>query len=961
MTQPSTKKLYSLLKSTRNNGLIGSSKYTHVSMGINKGQYYLSASDDEEFYKIYSEMLDQNLPVCLAEKQGDYLPLLGDIDIKISVDGSNQQTYKKRRVLYTEEELLATIKCFQDAIKSNVIGWKEESLICVVLEKKPYISDGYLKNGFHLHFPYLFLEKEKVKTVLIPRIKKNIGDAKLGSGRRLFSDHTDAPETFVDDVTSKCWLMYGSSKSEDKKPYKLTTIYNDQMEQLEPYEAFIRDQFFSRDEEPLTVTQDNVMDILPQLLSVSSIKKEVFNIKTPTDLKVPTKVYLRQKLREIDNPEMIKKNLLQAKEMLKLLKPEKADEYNSWWDIGIILFNVGQGCEEAFRLWDKWSSKSHNYDGDACLEMWNNMEKRDPTFKNTKGLGSLRWYAKHDNSKKYNEFVEAQHGLQFDEKNLSESIVNFEVMTTDAPLARLMLDLYSSEYIFSDDGWYYFNGTIWSQIKVLKDFRFKLENIAQKYKEIKKKINGVLYHDNKDNNDSGRDTNDSDDDDSSDDEEKEQVSKQMQLMLKAKFQEINRAINKLENFTSQNGILKMCEVLFYNEDFYDLLDENPLLIAFKNGVFDFETLTFRKGLQSDYLSKTLNIKYDESLTLESDEVKLLDDFLFKIFPDKSIRDYFIDQTCEAFRGGNRDKIMTVWSGTGNNGKSVTQKLFETMFGRKFAIKMSSTVLTERIQPGQPNPQISRLRKGPRWGVVDELSPKEQLIGAAINLLTGNDSLPCRDLFQKGSECQDFIPMFKLVCICNELPYIKDAVEATWNRIRVIPFEAKFVPREKCPATLEEQISRKVFLCDTEITQKDRMETLARALGWYLIQHFIVKENKRRDGTYEATIPEKVNEAKIKYQTKCDILAFFMEDTFIKTDDESDKVTFDDMFTHFKSWYASAFSGKLINLNKHEFMDMVRTKYSLPETDKCIKGYAWNRHYINDDDDDDSYGNRRLAR
>jgi len=957
MTQSNINQLYSLLKNTRN-GLIGSSKYTHVSMGSIKGQYYLSASDNEKFYETYYTMIENKQSICLAEKQGDYIPLLGDIDIKISVTDPGKSSFKKYRTLYTNEELVIVIKCFQDTIKKNVVGWTDKNLICVVLEKKPYVSDGFLKNGFHLHFPYLFLEKEKVKNIIIPKIKENMAVAKLGSGKKIFSDYTDNPENFVDDVTSKCWLMYGSSKSEDKKPYKLTEIYNDKLDRIEPYEAFTQDQFFSREEEPLNVTEENVMELLPQLLSVSSIKKSILNIKTPTDLKVPTKVYLRQKLKEIENPETIKKNLLQAKELLKILKSTRANEYNSWWDIGIILFNIGKGCEEAFRLWDKWSSKSDNYDENSCLEVWNNMEKRDPTFKNTKGLGSLRWYAKHDNLKKYTEFVEVQHGLQFDEKNIVSSMANFEVMTTDAPFARLMLDMYSSEYIFSDDGWYHFNGTIWSQVKVLKDFRFKLENIADKYKTIKKKIAGVLYRDNS-GSDSGRDTNDSDEEAIEDDNE--QIPKKTQLILKAKYSEINRAINKLENYASQNGILKMCEVLFYNEDFYDLLDENPLLIAFKNGVFDFETLRFRKGLQSDYLSKTLNIKYDGSLNMESDEVKLLQDFLFKIFPDQSIRDYFIDQTCEAFRGGNRDKIMTVWSGTGNNGKSVTQKLFETMFGRKFAIKMSSTVLTERIQPGQPNPQISRLRKGPRWGVVDELSPKEQLIGAAINLLTGNDSLPCRDLFQKGSECQDFIPMFKLICICNELPYIKDAVEATWNRIRVIPFESKFVPREKCPATLEEQIERKVFLCDTEITQKDRMETLAHALGWYLIQNFIVKETKRRDGTYESIIPEKVNEAKIKYQTKCDILAFFMEDTFIKTDDDNDKVTFDDMFTHFKSWYVNAFSGKIISLNKHEFMDMVRTKYSLPETDKFIKGYTWNRRYTDDDDDGDSYANKIVRR
>lgn len=946
MDQPMNKALFSLLKESRNNGLVGPSRYTHVSMGINKGQYYLSASNDQKFYEKYGQIVSSRQPVCLAEKQGDYIPLLGDIDIKIEFDQNRTQNFKETRILYSNEELLGVIKCFQEGIKKNVLNFEEKNLVCVVMEKRPYICDKFLKNGFHLHFPYLFLEKEKVKNVLIPKIKDEIRKFKLGCGKKLFSDHTETPENFVDDVTNKCWLMYGSSKSEQMKPYKVTEIFDANLGSLDLYEAFTLDSFFTREEEPLNVTEENVKNLLPQLLSVSPIKKNVFNIKTPPDLKAPTKVYLKQKLKDIEteSSETIKKNLHHAKHILKILKKSRADDYNSWWDIGIILFNIGHGCEEAFKIWDKWSSNSDNYNEDACLEMWEKMEKRDPTFRNVKGMGSLRWYAKQDSSRKYNEFVENSHGLRLDDDNLLESIISTEIMTTDAPLARFLLDLYAEQYIFSEDGWYMFNGLIWSPVKVLKDFRFKLEGISEKYKHFKKKIMGILYA-REASEDSGQNS------DESDDEEAIPLNQKNKAILTSKKQEINKAINKLENFASQNGILKMCEVFFYNEDFFDLLNENPLLVAFKNGVFDFETLSFRKGLQSDFISKTLNVEYDETLTFESPEVKKLEDFLRKIFPDKSVRKYFIDETCEVFRGGNRDKIAMFWTGDGNNGKSVTQFLLETMIGKKMAIKLSTSVLTEKIQPGNPNPQLSRLRGGVRWGVFDEWGKSEQILSGSLNVLTGGDSLPCRDLYQKGSESSDFTPMFKMLCICNELPGIKDAVDATWKRIRIIPFESTFVAREKCPTTDEEQKARKLFLCDTGMTQKDRMNDLSKALGWYLIKKFIKKERSRIDGTYEQFIPDKVNDAKIKYQAKCDILAFFMEETFVRTGNNENKITFDDMYISFKGWYLNSFTGKMITLNKHEFIEMVKRKYSLPETDKAIKGYSWNRTYCDESDNE----------
>jgi phage/plasmid-associated DNA primase len=948
MNQPMNN-VYSLLQNSKSNGLNGACGYTHVSMGKKPGNYYLSASKDHEFYQNYNELVSSNTRVCIAEKQGDYIPLLGDIDIKIDTGDDAFQKFKTTRTLYTSEELMGTVKCFQETIKKNIIIQDQEDLkkilTCVVLEKKPYKSGIFLKNGFHLHFPYLFLEKNKVKDVLIPKIKQNISEFKLGNGKKMFSDHTENPESFLDDVTNKCWLLYGSSKSEDLKPYKITEIFDHKMEKISLLEAFTFEKFFTREEEEINVDSDTVESLLPQLLSVSSIKKNIFNVKTPVELKVPTKLYLKQKLKniEVESSDAIRKNLIQAKNLLKILKSSRADEYNSWWDIGIILFNIGHGCEEAFKLWDKWSRNSDNYDEDACLEMWEKMEKRDSKHVRTKGMGSLRWYAKQDNESKYNLFVESYHGLMLDKDNPLESVMKAKIMTTDAPIARFLFDMYSSKYLYTGQKWYEFNGNIWSENKnSLITFRNKLEQISKIYEEFDIKIREILNRSQTLFTDSGRDSaQDSE-------EEEEELSKKDKAILTSKQKNINKARNKLENYSGQTGILNYCQVLFFNEEFDELLDENPMIIAFKNGVFDFETLSFRKGLQSDYISKTLGIDYDETLNDDSEEVKKLADFLGKICPDKSVRKYFIDQTCEVFRGGNRDKIAMFWTGNGNNGKSVTQRLFETMIGNKLAIKLSTSVLTDRIQPGQPNPQLSRLRGGVRWGVFDEWGKSEQILSGSLNVLTGGDSLPCRDLFQKGSESRDFTPMFKILCICNELPCLKDAVDATWDRIRIIPFESKFVSKEKCPATLKEQKEKKIFLCDTEMTRKDRMNTLAKALGWYLIQIFIKKEISRRNGSYEPFIPDKVNDAKLKYQAKCDVLAFFMEETYIKTENNDDKVTFDDMYVSFKSWYLNSFSGKMITLNKHEFIEMVKNKYNLCDTDKCLRGFTWNHKYENED-------------
>lgn len=935
MTNRPLNEVYSIFEKVDGDGP-ASIPFTHVSMGDRfKAKLYLSCTRDVEFYEKYHALLRSKTPVCLAEKQDDYTPLLGDVDIKIGGYEADQK-FKDRRTLYGTEELVAVILCFQTAVKKTVVNWTDKSLTCVVLEKMPYVSKGFLKNGFHLHFPFLFLEKHKVKTTVIPAVKEAVAAFKLGNGKHLFSDHTDSPDKFVDDVTDKCWLMYGSSKSENAEPYELSEVYDHERVRFEkPVDAFKNGTFYTREEEPLVVVDETFEKQLPQLLSVSSIKKECFAVKTVVDdRQLPTKKHLRQKLQDMleaeANPEIVKKNLTTCKSLLELIDKSKADNYATWWDIGTILFNVGKGSDEAFRIWNRWSRLSDAYDEDGCASTWGRMTL------GRKGLGSLKWQAKTDNGVGYSNYVESQHGLELpngDDEAVVQTLLEVEIMTTDIAFARLMEDLYSGSYIFSENGWYVFDGNIWSHFKVLKTFRLQLEDTSKKYKKIKNKIVELLYHENSTRSDSGAE---------SDDDDQEHLSKKNKAILTSKKQEIVRAVSKLENFAPQNGILKMCEVLFYDPDFFNLLDENPLTIAFKNKVFDTTTLTFRQGVQSDYISKTLNVDYDADMTESSPEVVDLLNFLGQIFPDESVRDYFVDQACEVFRGGNRDKIVIFWTGNGNNGKSVTQRIFETMLGSKMAIKMSTSVLTERIQPGQPNPQLSRLRKGVRWGVCDEWGRSEQILSGSLNVLSGGDSLPCRDLFQKGSESSDFTPMLKMVCICNDIPRLKDAVEATWDRIRIIPFESKFVPIDRCPEDAEERRLKKIFPCDTEITNEDRMKSLARALGWYLTKKFIDKEKRRRDGTYRVVVPDKVNDAKIKYQAKCDVLAFFVEDTYTKTDNPEDKLSFEEMYSSFKGWYVNSFSSKTVSLNKHEFIEMIKSKFGLSDTDKYLKGYIWNR-------------------
>jgi P4 family phage/plasmid primase-like protien len=271
---------------------------------------------------------------------------------------------------------------------------------------------------------------------------------------------------------------------------------------------------------------------------------------------------------------------------------------------------------------------------------------------------------------------------------------------------------------------------------------------------------------------------------------------------------------------------------------------------------------------------------------------IVDDFFQKVFPDPDIREYFLNQACRVFVGGNHNKVMLFWTGTGNNGKTVTQTLFEKMIG-KLAIKFSTTLITgKKTQTGNANPELARAGDGVRWAVMEEPNPDEMINTGTLKALTGNDSFWARDLFQRGKETSEIQPLFKLHMICNNLPAIRDADKATWNRIRVIPFESTFLPEHECPSDIDDQIVQKKFPMDKNFA--DKIPELTQPLAWYLIQRW--KATNKLDHVE----PEKVKVATDVYRQDNDIYKQFENQCVFEK--PGSKLSPAVLYAHFKEWF-----------------------------------------------------------
>ena len=155
-------------------------------------------------------------------------------------------------------------------------------------------------------------------------------------------------------------------------------------------------------------------------------------------------------------------------------------------------------------------------------------------------------------------------------------------------------------------------------------------------------------------------------------------------------------------------------------------------------MYDLEQNIFRDGLPEDYISVKMPIQY-KTFNRGDDDVKQLELFLEQMFPDYSVRKYFLDVYSEIFEGGNSRKIVLIWTGNGDNGKSVTQKLLEKLLG-KLAIKFETTLLSgAKTKMGVASPEMARAKPPVRHATMDEPDNDEKLNCGKMKMLSGGDS------------------------------------------------------------------------------------------------------------------------------------------------------------------------------------------------------------------------------
>ena len=800
-------------------------------------------------------------------------PLLIDLDFHYEKSGALERRFTEDNI---RDFCCKIAEAYQHFFDMSVY---DTMRFFVTLRPQPYEDTTKIKDGIHILCPDAPLTNDKWNVLRKYLLANNVISDIFG--------HTNYKnkEKDVFDPTmggNQGWMFYGASKQ--KIPaYKLTNVIKYHPEhnfwEDEDVNTYSNRQLLQllsiryKVEEDINEVKEECKNEFDEYLNPSSQRfeqatAEVLNRAATT---IAVNDPMINALASLLPPVEGEQNLLR-RIVMECLSEDRAENHDDWMRVGWCLHNISK-TEEMFELW-------MDFTREKCPSKWNSHRAREREqhrrdwHQNMRMEGdgprlsrrSLYKWARDDNLTKYTEIIN---------QNVCEYILT-QVDTTHYHIAKLMKKMWDTLYVASVNSrstdWYHYDElmNMWRKLNQGMELRQKIcMDVADKIQDA------AAIAGNRFSQAQGTD--------------REKYARQMK--------ELHEMQLKLYNSGFNDSIMKMCSILFFEEDFATKLDTNTLLFGCSNGVLELrhknqyqqqEHVIFRQGRPEDYVSFLAGknmpdlgpiayTPYEEYVRQKDPRIDEIKDFFEKLFPREDLRKHVLKLLAACLEGCNREQLFYFFTGVGSNGKSRLVKLMECTFG-DYQTQIQATVFTrKRPESGAANPDLIVI-KGKRFISSAEPDEKESLNTSRMKQMSGEDLIEARPLY---GEQERFRVMGRIFMLCNHLPPINSMDNGTWRRIRVIPFESQFLDAEH-----PDYIARKpnVFLIDRNLDS--RIVTWREPFLSYLV-HIYETEYIPHGLSPEPAIVKQESE---KYKADHDSFAKFRSERIRERRDGYDEVT-----------------------------------------------------------------------
>ena len=843
---------------------------THTSMfgSPSPGSFCIPDSKLAEFYDIYSGAVFNNDSrfepiISIVERHSAAGPFVVDFDFNYAKNTTFPDNQKR---CYTLQWIQAIISVYYNHLSQYLVLDTPEKRLALVFEKPRAVEKNseQMKDGVHLMFPYL---------VTTPEFQFFIRD-------KILAEYDSIPARPVatnnwDDIVDKSviqsngWLLYGSCKPKyEKNRYKFTHLfsYNDGQSQELPMQT---------------------IDATPErLVSLCSVRGKSENITFKSEIAPDWEQYRQQqfvtikKRRSPKKPEFLNKTgpiqqsfssnelptteeAKMAVELTKILNPKRADQYQTWIEVGWCLHNIHP---QLLPCWVQFSKQAAQYSQGAeseCRQRWHQMKDEGL------GIRTLQWWARQDNLEGYTKLYR---------HNLCKLICDC-LDKTPYSVAKVVYELYQHTYACSSikrRTWWEFKNHRWQEIDCGITLRSKICNeVSSQISREASRQNLLSCHD-----------------------ETNEMNETLSSGEKQKAQDRANALAelpiRLRNTTFKDNIMTECRELFYQKKFEEQLDHNIYLLGFENGIFDLKKNQFRNGRPEDMVSYSTRICYQQ---IDPNDITMWEvkQFLAQVLPEDKLRRYTIRLLASFMNGSTSDEKFHIWTGCGGNGKSKLIDLFQMVLG-DYSTTCPVTMITQKR--GLCNgctPELAKT-KGKRFITFQEPDNNEHIQVGLMKELTGGDTITARHLHKDPIE---FKPQFKPVLTCNELPRIPSDDQGTWRRLRVVPFESEFV--DNPDPNNEHQFKRDYHL-------NEKLPNWSIAFLNILMEEYRIYQNGDPEKGISPGLqePSQVMEHTDRYQADNDFYSQFVNYNLEKCD-LKEVLKLDEAFMVFRQWYKDSYN------------------------------------------------------
>ena len=883
-------------------------------MGTGKGGCWMVSDDDyPKFFDLMNDFLHVKRYMTnnfVEQRKTDGItPLLVDLDFRYPGEKNLQRTFTTDHIQSFVSEIVAVLKEWFELKDRTPLRF------FVTLRPQPYLDRGKkeIKDGVHIVCPDFVVSPDNHAFIRMKLLERNAVSTCF-EGTEYTNRDTDVFDESL--VKKNGWFFYGESKP-GIPAYMLEVCYkytprtgklsvdNTTYSTRELLELLsIR---YNR--KPLLVALTGKQEEIAEALAThrAPIVQTGHTEHQESSTHAAMEGILPVLIDSFNTTIITEDEVALAKRLaLECLSGARAEGYDSWMRVGWCLRNIS-ATDDMFDVWMKFSEKSAKCTGnnvDQLRRDWERGSMRRVNGSPGLRMGSLKMWAKEDSPAVFQSIMDGDI-ISF----IQKTAITFKGGThhhVALMIQKLFPDIYKCHVEGRTTEWYKFQGHIWKKMPNSLMVRCTLNDVVEKkIDDARAALRPPAEND---------------------PEYQDKYDKFMEN--KGKMLDMQR---NLYNATFKDSVMKEASQLFNDNNFMKNVNQNAYTLGCANGVLHLRETVFddsgkpvryrvalHPGTAEDYITlqsgEDVNYYPYDPKDPAQEEIK---DFFTKLFPAEDLREYVLTLMAGCLEGCNKEQCFYLMTGSGGNGKSKFVDLMTGVLG-DYAGSLATTALTrKRPDSSSANPDIMSV-KGCRFIEMKEPDEGEPINSARMKQFSGEDYVEARGLFK---DQEKFKITGKIFMACNRMPPIHSMDGGTWRRIRVIPFNSRFVPRGE-PIDPENHVYPRDDMMDEKI-KRWREPFLALLVHYYETKycpHGIIKT------------PSTVMQASENYKGNFDLFGKFIKARVRKVAGYDSPPTFKDFKKAFRNWKnEEAPNGK--NLTDVELRIRLNETYQTPADKK----------------------------